>query len=212
MHFAKRVLVAGFVVLLAVGAVCAQEAVSSATPETPVSPYLFQVIPPNISIVTGLSNAGGSLVLNIVPVGGFNQTVTFACVGMPAHAGCTFNPTSLTLDGVVPQSSNLTISTNGSVTTTERTPSRHHWLALASLGMLGLFMLPAVRRSRRNLLPLLFMGTIAFLILPACGSSSTNSNYTAPGTYNITINTTYGTPTPTTVGPSGALTITVTAK
>jgi len=52
--------------------------------------------------------------LAVTPVGGFTQTVSFACLGAPAMAACTVSPTSLALDG----KTSATISVQ--VTTTTR--------------------------------------------------------------------------------------------
>ncbi len=210
MLIVKRLCGFTLLLLLVTGFAHAQQTYCS-----PGVPYCFQIAPAVVSIVTGQSNASGTLLMNVIPENNFKGTVTFICsAGLGTDMGCTFNPTSVTTsDGFTPQTSNLTISTNGSVTgTAVENHSLHRWLALASLGLLGLFALPPVRRSRRYRWPLLVMALAAFFILPACGSSNNASN-TPPGTYNITITTTYTNPPSSVVntGPYGGLTVTVTA-
>jgi hypothetical protein len=67
----------------------------------------------NPATLTIANGQNAAVVLALVPAGGFNDTVTFSCSGLPASASCSFNPATLTVDG-----SNTPLSTQMTVTTT----------------------------------------------------------------------------------------------
>ena len=77
----------------------------------------FSLNSPSATVVAG--HATGAITITLTPISGFNQLVTFSCgSSVPAGVtGCTFNPTTVTPDGVHPISTSLTISTAPSMAT-----------------------------------------------------------------------------------------------
>ena len=129
----------------------------------------------------------GQTTLTITPQGGFNQTLSYACTGLPALATCSFVPASSTTE-------TLTITTLASATL-RQSPFKHgHGIFYAMLlpGFLGL-LVPFSSR-KRNWRRLLLLATLAVTLMSmtACGGgssgSSTQQNTGTPtGTSTVTI-------------------------
>jgi subtilase family serine protease len=135
----------------------------------------------------------GTTTLTITPLGGFSQTVTYTCTGLPSEATCTF-PTAAT-GGI------LTITTTAPSAKMDKGPlgrSRTLFYALLLPGFLGLVISAGSRK--RTLRRMRLLGFIAVLALstfsmPACGggSSSGPSNPGTPaGTSTVTVTATAG--------------------
>jgi arabinogalactan endo-1,4-beta-galactosidase len=145
----------------------------------PASPtFSFSASQNSLTLAAG---ASATLSLTITPAGGYQGTVSFSCSSTLAGLACSFNPTSLTLNG-----SNTAVT--GSVTITA--PSaiaalrpldgpRMRASAYAAFCLLPagvLFLLPAVSR-RRNILRRLQQLFVWLMLLvsasafTACGSS-----------------------------------------
>jgi hypothetical protein len=73
-----------------------------------ISDDLVQVFPGMLSIYTG---ASGTASVNVVPLGSFSQPVQLSWGSLPEGLSCTFNKSSLLLDGVNPSVATLTVST-----------------------------------------------------------------------------------------------------
>jgi hypothetical protein len=75
-----------------------------------VSPQDFSLSP---SSTTSTINAGQSATytLTIIPSGGFNQTVTLNCSGLPPASTCVITPPVVTLDGVNPAGATVVVQT-----------------------------------------------------------------------------------------------------
>ena len=134
----------------------------------------------------------GTSTLTISPLGGFNQTITYTCTGLPSEATCTFATASATTE-------TLTIATMAASAKLDKRPigrSRELFYALLLPGFLGL-VLPAAnrKRTRRGLRLISLIALIALFILwmPACGGGGSSATPTNPGT------------------PTGTSTVTVTA-
>jgi hypothetical protein len=168
---------------------------SSAGVSESIRDYLLQAVNASVSIKVGQS---GSTSVAVVPEGGFNHTVSFACSGLPAGAACTFAPPSLTPDGTNIATDAMTVST-----TALAAAERHHavatsigWLATSGFGLAGvLFVFPVCGRKRRTRMT--FLGGIFLMLLAfgtlGCGSSGRSK--TPPinsmvGTYNVTVTAT----------------------
>ena len=83
--------------------------------------------PPDFAITANPStvNASGSgtatTTITISPVNGFNQSVSFSCSGLPAHATSTFSPATVTPNGS-PVMTTLTITTGVQTAMLHNTP------------------------------------------------------------------------------------------
>jgi pseudomonalisin len=135
----------------------------------------------------------GTTTLTITPLGGFSQTVTYTCTGLPSEATCTF-PTAAT-------GGTLTITTTAPSAKMDKSPlgrNRTLFYALLLPGFLGLVISAGSRK--RTLRRMRLLGFIAVLALstfsmPACGggSSSGPSNPGTPaGTSTVTVTATAG--------------------
>jgi len=172
---------------------------------TPVSDFAVAVNPDTVSISS--PGQSGSAIITITPQGGFSETVSFICSGMPTGASCSFNPQTVKPSGVA-ASTTLTISTIASAAATTATslpvrpPSeRSNLLYAICMPLLGLAWLagalsPARKKSR--LLWTLVYGVVltTAIFQSACGGGSGGGSHggggTLPGTYTITVTGTSG--------------------
>ena len=144
---------------------------------------------PSLTVKTGDS---ASAVVNIIPRDGFNQKVSFSCVGVPANGACTFNPTTVTPNGQDPTLTNLEITTVANATASS---THRRWMLGSCFAIAGVFLAIPAGAWRRRLLPTFIVLTLLFLIMgTACGGgdSSTPSNQVQPGTYSVVVNSTSG--------------------
>jgi len=138
--------------------------------------------------------------LKATPVNGFNQSVTFACTGLPNLSSCNESPASVTPNGSA-ATSNLSISTTATTTTT----SLNHGLpdelggrttlALAAL-FACLFSLAGTRKRASKLFLILIIAAL-FSAIGGCGgggghSTTTTNPGTPAGTYTVTVTATSG--------------------
>ena len=178
---------------------------SSASLNEMISDYSLQAVTGSLNISSGQS---GTASLAVVPQGGFNQAVTFACSGLPAGANCSFAPPSLTPDGTNIATDTMTISTaRAAAAQAVRAAARHTgWLGGSGIGVIGVFLLlPAVGRKKRFRLSLIALGLLT-LGMSGCGGASTASHVVTPApiTYNVTVTATAAS------GPSRTATVSVT--
>ena len=162
------------------------------------------VVPPdftvNIPSGTATVAAGQSATYNIsvTPSGGFNSTVNFACTGLPAASNCSFNPTTVTPNGS-PASTTLTIATTVRTTASAQPLSGVTLAALTSFGFLGIVFLgiPSRKRKGLRLARTLMLGLAIVLGVASCGGSSKPPVVTGTpaGTFSVTISSTSGTTT-----------------
>ena len=150
---------------------------------------------PNPSSATVTAGQSGTFTLTVTPQGSFTSPITFSCSGLPALAGCTFNPASVT-----PNSS--TVTSTLSITTTAQTasltspfgrrssPLYATWLVLPAM-LLGTVGMAASKRRKLLSYCLAFLLVGGCLLQAACGSGSNGSSSggggTPNGTYTITI-------------------------
>jgi pseudomonalisin len=167
-------------------------------------PYNVQdfTIAPNPPIVSVTApGQSGTTTLTITPLGGFNQTITYSCSGLPSEATCTFTAASAT-------SETMTIATTAPSARLDRAPlgrSRGLFYALLLPGIFGLVLSKGNRkRTRQGVRLLSFIALLALstMWMPACGggSSSAPSNPGTPaGTSTVMVTATAGTLPPKTV-------------
>jgi len=147
------------------------------------------------------AKAGSSATFNftMTPSNHYDGTITFTCGGLPAKATCTFNPTSVVMDGLTRATVQLTIATTATTTTTAAVRRNSSIMLAATLSGMGLFgmLIAGSLPKRRRLLGIMFGIVVVLMMisLVGCGGSShTRTTTTIPGT------------------PAGSYTVTVTAK
>jgi hypothetical protein len=148
--------------------------------------------------------AGGiaSYSVELTPMGGFDQTVSFACTEAISAASCSVSPNSVTPNG------SGSMTTTVSVSTTARSaappgpsgwtrfplpPSLHSlWWIIA---LMSLPTLPILRKRRWRARPAIVALAMVVLFSLACGGSGTVIQPppgTPAGTYTLTVNATSG--------------------
>ena len=157
-----------------------------------ITDYIFQA-PASLTIQDGQT---GTATLNIIPLGGFSQPVQVSCGSVPANVSCSFNPASITPDGVHPATIMLAIKTGGAVAS--KLGESRLWAATSTFGLAGL-LLPFGWRKRRRVqttvavLGLIFVG----LCIGGCSGGGSSSGSATAGSYTVTVNATAGAGTPT---------------
>jgi len=156
--------------------------------------FVISINPTTITVNQGNS---GSANVTLTPSGGFNQTVTFLCSGLPIYSQCTFNPPTITPDGTnTPSNVVMTVSTNVATARLLRPNFGRSGAVLAvfSIGLLGLVQVRGRRQGRRSTLGryaswLSLMLCIAVVtLLASCGGSSSNNRVLTPkGTSTVTV-------------------------
>jgi hypothetical protein len=151
-----------------------------------ITDYTVQVFPASVTIRSGST---GTATFNLVPLGGFNQTVQLSYSPLPSNVKLTFSKSSVTLDGVNPIPVTVTITTNGTVATASL-PLK--WSgAMATIAFAGLLLPFGMRRKLRSAFFVLALLSVVFYGV-ACGSGSSASN-AKPGTYTVTVTAVSGT-------------------
>jgi sugar lactone lactonase YvrE len=151
--------------------------------------------------VTVISGSPGTVSLTLSPTGGFSGAFALSCSGLPTHAGCSFNPATVTADGSnTVLHSVLTIHTNG--TLVGLNPPRKTTVLFAwwtGAGVFGLLLFPTLGRgtARKRWTVSIGLALLALLMLaglPGCGGGSNPvpppAQNTPPGSYSVTINAT----------------------
>ena len=165
-----------------------QPSISNTSAAT-VADYLLQAFPAGLQLKEG---QGGTVSINLTPLGGFAQKVTLQCSGMPANGSCSIPNSSVTLDGTHPSNVSIVINTGGTVTAL--TNNGGNWNVPASVALAGLLLLP-FRKRKWVTTGFCMLLAVSFLAV-GCGGKS-KSNQVAPGSYNIQITaTTAGETTP----------------
>ena len=147
----------------------------------------FKISASPAAITIGSPGQSGQTTLTISPLGGFNETLSYACSGLPSGAKCTFAAASATTE-------TLTISTTAATSKLERDPLRRNrqlFYALALPGLLGIVM--AGGRRTKYWWMTLALALCLILLLPACGGGESSSTSGGGGSTGTT--GTPGTPT-----------------
>jgi len=160
---------------------------------TPYSVKYFSVSANPTTVSVSAPGQSGTSTLTVAPLGGFNQSVSYICTGLPAESTCTFATASAT-------SATLTIATSGPSAILDKAPFEHNrgfFYALTLPGLLGLVLSVGIGKSRRAIRLLSFVALLALAILwmPACGGgggSSQGNPGTPVGTSTVTVTATAG--------------------
>jgi subtilase family serine protease len=164
----------------------------STSSAVPYSVQDFQIAANPTTVTVPAPGQSGTTTLTITPLGGFNQTISYSCSGLPSEATCTFAAAATT-------SETLTIQTTAASARLNKVPfgrNRGLFYALLLPGLLGLAV--SAGNRKRTLRGLRLLGLIAALAvstlwMPACGGGSSTTTQSNPGT------------------PTGNTTVTVTA-
>jgi hypothetical protein len=168
------------------------------------------VIPPDFSVTIPNGSAtipagqSATYTISVTPSGGFNSAVSFACTGLPGASSCSFNPTTITPNGS-PASTTLTIATTVRTTASAQPLSGITLAAITSFGFLGIVFLGIPSRKRRSLrLAGSLMLILAIMpVVASCGGSGPKpppvTTGTPAGTFSVTVNSTSGATTHTSV-------------
>lgn len=136
---------------------------------------------------TVTAGSEATFTFTITPSNHYNGTITFSCGTLPSLATCTFNPTSVTLDGSTPVTVTLTLSTAAASTPSNSgirrgavIPRKISAVLLPiGIGLFGLMFVGGLRKRNRWSGVALGLIVVTVLLWVACGGSSNNN--TPPG-------------------------------
>ena len=183
--------------------------------------------PPTPAIRTVTAGSSTTYTVTINPMNGFNQVVLLGCRNLPQGTNataqnpdttCTYSPPGITMDGVHPATSTLTITTTAATSAHVLPPPSggvpplgrwkfEWWALLAALWMAAAASIVVVGRRLVGLQPVRLRTSVAVLILAASLSAlatACNNTYYGPTTTPVAIGTPAGTYTVTIVGTLGS--------
>lgn len=139
-----------------------------------ISDYMVQVFPGTVSV---REETNGVVSVNLVPLGGFSQPVQLSCGSLPATLSCTFNKTSVALDGVTPSVVTLTVAFSKKQASNSGV---NRWqAAAASIALAGLLLPLGMRRRWKTTFAMFCLLGVA-LCGVGCGSVSTSNSSPNP--------------------------------
>ena len=162
---------------------------------TAAAPPDFSIAMSGPSLAIGRQNTA-SITANVTPAGGFTGNITLTCSGMPSHAACSFNPSSLHADGSnAPLSSSVTVSTGLANVAAVPHADGTYLAAITGMGtgLFGFAFLPFAWRGRKpgtlgRIVPFLLLAIILCLGLVGCGTLGGQTSVKTPaGSYTITV-------------------------
>jgi hypothetical protein len=167
------------------------------------APADFSVAVSPTTISTPSGQTTGTVTVTVSSVNAaFGSAVALSCTGVPTHAGCVFSANSVTPGGT-PQTSNLTITTNGSalhgMSASPFDGASIFFAALLPFG--GILLFGGARRKQLFMLSCIALTLFPLLLLPACGGGSSGGGggggggggtNTAPGTYSLMVSASAG--------------------
>lgn len=176
---------------IAIASGYSQSAVASATYTINIIPdFSMGFLPATLTLGPGSQNQ--TTEMEVLPLNGFNQTVSFSCSGAPAGVTCSIQPTTVTFTGSIGAPSMVVVSVSANLASADHRPLRFGSFASLAL-LLGLF---GFRRRPRRLVYLPCVLTLcAVILLNGCGgatSSGGGPTVASLGTYNLTITGTSG--------------------
>jgi hypothetical protein len=142
--------------------------------------------------------------ITVAPVGGFNQSVTLTCSGVPAKSMCSVSPNMISLNGTSATTATVTVSTTASAqgfppagVDTWRMTYRLMALALALLGVMIVMALYRWHKDQRlRWVPALAIAILVCIAMSvtSCGGGSSGgtgggggSTGTPAGSYTISV-------------------------
>jgi len=159
--------------------------------------FSVTVSPDTVSTTSGQTTSAVTVTVSSVN-SSYGQAVNLTCGGLPSKALCQFSPASVT-PGSTPQTSSLTIGTNGASSALLAWPNSNYRRNVLAAFLLPIFGIAALGASmsprRKRIFGFLMLGLLAsgLTILPACGGGSGGGGGggggggTPPGTYSITV-------------------------
>ncbi len=164
----------------------------------------FSLAPGSQTTATVSPGRSASYKVNVVPEGGFNQTVKLSCSGAPLQSTCSVSPSSVTLNGSVSTATVMVTTAGNSAGLTlpiDGPPTTSIFASLVALSTtLGLGMLVSLagcgREHHRRVLcgvAFLFLLSVGVTMSACGGGSGSNSGGggTQAGTYNLTVTGTF---------------------
>ncbi|HVZ83156.1 MAG TPA: choice-of-anchor D domain-containing protein [Terracidiphilus sp.] len=144
---------------------------------------------------TSQSIASGQMAdytVSLTPLGGSGATFTYTCSNLPAHAACSFNPSSETIGANTSGSVSVQVST-GNATAAAHVPGLFPWRS--GIALCGLVLLPLAWRRRHRLWVLCALLAIALGGAGGCVASGggteigpgNSGSTTPPGTYTVQV-------------------------
>jgi hypothetical protein len=143
------------------------------------------------------AGSSATTTVTVLPIGSYSGQVTLACLSVSpivtASPYCTFDPATVSITSSTGATSTLTITTFGQATSSKLWNLRifyAFWLALPGLALVGA---RRPRSSRKKLLAVFFLMSVAgsLLLLPACGgrvgTQALNGQVTPKNTYIFTL-------------------------
>ncbi len=161
--------------------------------------FTLSASPSSLSIAPGNS---GTTTISVTAVGGFAQSVSFACSGLPSASTCSFAPETVT-PGASAVTTVLTITTTAPQAAQRKDTYRAGITGILALASILLFLMPGASRAARwgrGSLLVIALAVSAGLIGCGGGSAGNSSgNSGAPstpgtpaGTSNVTVTATSG--------------------
>lgn len=108
---------------------------ASSSPAGTLNVVDFQIAANPTTITVSAPGQSGNSALTITPLGGFNQTLSYTCAGLPAGTNCSFSNTA--------NGATMTITTTGSTSALVKQPLRNDQTRMYALllpGLLGLLL------------------------------------------------------------------------
>jgi hypothetical protein len=142
----------------------------------------FTIVPtlPSVTVTAGQSVTDH---ITFAPSPVTITALTFTCSGLPAKASCTFAPNPVP-PGSAPTDVVMTITTTASTTAALAHPRMLYagWLGFTSMGLIGVVVIGACRKSRKKSAILGTLSLMVVLMAVGCGGHSQQLPVTVPGT------------------------------
>lgn len=189
--------------------------------------FTLSQTPPTPAIRTVTAGSSTTYTVTVNPMNGFNQVVLLGCKNLPQGTNataqspdttCTYSPPAITMDGVHPATSTLTINTTAATSARLLPPPPggsppfghgkfEWWVLLAALWMAVAASLVVAGRRLVSAQPARLRTSVAALVLAASLSAlalACNNTYYGPTTTPVATGTPAGTYTVTIVGTLGS--------
>jgi len=162
---------------------------STSSPQ-PLNVQDFQIAANPATVAVSAPGRSGATTLTLTPMGGFSQTLTYSCAGLPSGASCTFAATSGTAE-------TLTIQTSASSAQLHKAPFGRTSTLFYALLLPGFFGLVGSGGNRKRnlhavrllgLFVLLTVSTLGMLACAGVSSASQSNNLGTPaGQSSVTV-------------------------